>query len=293
MFNELALQQIPAKLQPLCQILQQASQILKSEYQHYLAGDQFHIEHKADASPVTQADLRCNAFIQQQLHALSSLPVLSEEGELQARHAWGDFWLLDPLDGTKEFLNKTGEFCINLSLIEDGVSVISAIAVPMQQRIYIAAQTELPYRCHWLDDDPTLYCCAYQPMARSAGQPDVDLRIALSHRAKAGDYLSFFEHLQQQNIRYSSRVLGSAYKFCLMLEGEIDIYPRFHPTYEWDTAAGQGLLQSIGGNVFDLMARPFRYNQRETLLNRSFIALSRNQDWQLIAQLCNKLLSKN
>lgn len=292
MFNELALQQIPEKLQPLCHILKQASQILSNEYQHYLTGDAFQVVHKADDSPVTQADLKCHRFIQQQLQQISSLPLLSEEDAQQPRQAWGKFWLLDPLDGTKEFLHKSGEFCINLSLIAEGESVISAIALPLQQRIYIASQGELPYRCHWLQDDPRLYVARYQGQAGGFDRNST-LRIALSHRANGDDYAQFFAYLTEQEIRYSTVALGSAYKFCLMLEGEVDIYPRFHPTYEWDTAAGQGLLQSIGGELFDLAQRPFHYNQRKALINRSFIALRHHPDWQLLAQFSHNLLSKN
>jgi 3'(2'), 5'-bisphosphate nucleotidase len=280
MFSEVALQQMPEKLQQLCKILQHASTLLADEYALYQQGKQFHIEKKQDNSPVTQADLKVHAYMCVHLGQLSPhAPILSEEGEQHAeRLQWRQFWMLDPLDGTKEFIHQTGEFTINLSWIDGGESVISAIAVPLKQTIYISEKGDTPFRWQWQSDVVTL--AKFEHIDRDTTM----MRIAMSRRPERSSlYAAFLQYLTEQQIRYEKVAAGSAYKFCMMLESEIDIYPRFHPTSEWDTAAGQGLLQSIGGDVFDLRHRPFQYNQRADVLNGHFIALRRVQDWQYFA----------
>ncbi|MFU8924835.1 3'(2'),5'-bisphosphate nucleotidase CysQ family protein [Acinetobacter puyangensis] len=281
MFKDVALQQMSQKLQHLCEILRQASQILCQEYQSFIDGQQFNIEEKKDHSPVTQADIKANDYITAQLRQnFPDLPILSEEGLHQGRQNWQTFWLLDPLDGTKEFIDQTGEFTINLSLINAGESVISAIAVPLQHTIYIGEQGDLPFKWQWQQEQIRL-----MKFAPSVSQQDrAILRIAMSRRPeRSALYAEFLHYLQQQHIEYQKVAAGSAYKFCMMLEDQIDVYPRFHPTSEWDIAAGQGLLQSIGGNVFDLNHQPFQYNQRASLLNGNFIALRQIQDWSILA----------
>lgn len=279
MFTEVALQQMPERLQQLCVILKQASQIIGQEYECYTQGKQFYIEKKGDNSPVTQADLKANTYITEQLQQLTpEFPVLSEEGQHHGRHGWEQFWLLDPLDGTREFINQTGEFTINLSLINAGESVISALAVPLQQKVYIAEKGHLPFRWQWSEQKITL-----EQYQHDAGHVQSTLRIAMSRRPERSErYSAFLAYLDQCQVEYEKVAAGSAYKFCMMLEDQIDIYPRFHPTSEWDTSAGQGLLQSIGGEVFDLKHRAFIYNQRSSLLNQSFIALRDVQDWQYL-----------
>lgn len=281
MFKDVALQQMPQKLQHLCEILRQASQILCREYQAFIDGQQFNIEEKKDHSPVTQADLKANDYITAQLRQnFPDLPILSEEGQHQGRQNWKKFWLLDPLDGTKEFIHQTGEFTINLSLINAGESVISAIAVPLQHTIYIGEQGDLPFKWQWQQQQTHLM--KFEPAVSL--QDRAVLRIAMSRRPERSTlYAEFLQYLQQHQIEYEKVAAGSAYKFCMMLEEQIDVYPRFHPTSEWDTSAGQGLLQSIGGDVFDLNHQSFRYNQRTSLLNGNFIALRQKQDWSILA----------
>ena len=290
MFAKVALEQMPQNLQQLSHILQQASAIIVAEYERYQRGGQFQIERKSDNSPVTQADLKAHRFISQALAELTpKLPLLSEEGEHGERHQWQRFWMLDPLDGTKEFIDQTGEFTINLSLIENGESVISAIAVPLMSKLYIVEnsivekhqqETQLPHRYQWnAQGQIELFQFQHDPNQNDLNN-DKSIRIAMSRRPeRSSRYQEFLDYLTSQNISYRKVNAGSAYKFCMMIEGEIDLYPRFHPTSEWDTSAGQGLLQSIGGEVFDLSHRPFRYNQRTSLLNGQFIALHDVRDW--------------
>lgn len=251
----------------LVPILTQASHLLLAEYQYYCNGDEFKILEKNDNSPVTQADLRVNQYLIQQLQQLTpNIPILSEESDYTQRHTWSMCWLLDPLDGTKEFLHRSNQFTINLSLIEQGKTIFSAIAVPCEQVIYLADTQHLPYKYHIADDEWQ----QYTPQHR--GKRDT-LYIATSHRSHSPLYPKFMDYLQQKiPIRFIAA--GSAYKFCMMLEGKIDLYPRFHPTSEWDTSAGQGLLEQIGGGLLALNQKPFTYNQRAELLNGGFIAVT-------------------
>lgn len=255
----------------LVPILAHASQILLEEYQNYCDGNAFKIDEKDDHSPVTQADLRVNNYLVKQLAELTpELPVLSEESDNSARHDWEHCWMLDPLDGTKEFIHERDEFTINLSLIQNHQTIFSVIAVPTEQVMYLGYLTELPYKYSFVRQSWERYC-------KFKDQEIDAIQVGLSHSSKNPKYQQYIEYLEQENpvIR---REAGSAYKFCMMLEGEIDIYPRFHPTSEWDTSAGQGLLESIGGGLVSLDAVPFTYNQRETLLNDGFIAFRDAED---------------
>lgn len=279
--------QMPQKLQDLCQILQQASQILAQQYQQYLTGSNLQIDRKNDQSPVTTADLLIHDFLVKKLTALMpSRTVLSEEADSSVPLDCQEYWLIDPLDGTKEFINKTGEFTINLSLIVDGQSIISALAVPLQRCIYISEQGEVPFK--WDFSQAQIQILQYaEPTQRQAKKRPLVVAFSRHYQRydEANRYQAILAELQRQNIDYELYFAGSAYKFCLMLEGKIDLYPRMHPTQEWDTAAGQGLLQSIGGEVFDLKQRPFLYNQRTTFKNGGFVAVRKRADWAILAEV--------
>ncbi|UTO18316.1 3'(2'),5'-bisphosphate nucleotidase CysQ [Acinetobacter sp. Z1] len=249
----------------LLPIMVQASQILLEEYQSYCAGCEFNIQEKSDDSPVTQADLKVNHFLLKQLATVTpQLPVLSEESDYSARAEWKSCWMLDPLDGTKEFIHERDEFTINLSLIENHETTFAIIAVPCEQLIYIGYTSQLPYKYSISRDE----WYKYQIEEHALEAP---IQIGLSHNSKNPKYKNFIEPILHFR-EVERREAGSAYKFCMMLEGEIDIYPRFHPTSEWDTSSGQSLLESIGGGLMTLDGKPFQYNQRETVLNNGFIA---------------------
>lgn len=242
-------------------ILEQASEILRQHYLLYCEGKNFDVFCKEDKSPVTQADLAVNSFLLKELQTLtSSIPIISEEKNNQQRKNWQKCWLLDPLDGTKEFLAKRDQFTINLSLIEKGKTIFSAIMIPVEQTLYIGHQQQKPFKYkdgQWFEFDKL--------------KQNEKLHIGISYRSVKDQYDKFIKNLNEPIELIKA---GSAYKFCLMLEGKIDIYPRFHPTSEWDTSAGQGLLESIGGGLVSLLNEPFVYNQRDTLLNAGFIAYS-------------------
>ena len=248
----------------LVPIVTQACEILRVEYQTYCAGEAFDVEQKTDNSPVTQADYRVNDFISTSLQkSFPQIALLSEEGDHTGRKQWQKFWLLDPLDGTKEFLHKRPEFTINLSLVEGAHTTFAILAIPAEQTLYICPKQGFPLKFEtrtgqWLEyvaDEP---CAAIQ----------VGLSQSSQGRSKYAEYLDILK----QQVEVVEFKAGSAYKFCMMLEGKVDIYPRFHPTSEWDTSAGQCLIERIGGGLVDLQGRPFLYNQRDNLLNGGFIA---------------------
>lgn len=248
----------------LVPIVTQACEILRVEYQVYCAGGAFDVEQKTDNSPVTQADYRVNDFISTSLQkSFPQIALLSEEGDHTERKQWQKFWLLDPLDGTKEFLHKRPEFTINLSLVEGAHTTFAILAIPAEQTLYICPKQGFPLKFEtrtgqWLEYGADEPCSAIQ----------VGLSQSSQGRSKYAEYLDILK----QQVEVVEFKAGSAYKFCMMLEGKVDIYPRFHPTSEWDTSAGQCLIERIGGGLVDLQGRPFLYNQRDNLLNGGFIA---------------------
>lgn len=268
MFKEIEIPKDQILLDMVC-MLSKANEILRTEYQVYLNDDSdFLIQHKEDYSPVTQADLKVNSFLSEALMNMSNIPILSEEGNHTERATWQKFWLLDPLDGTKEFIEKRPEFTINLSLVEHSNTTFAAISVPEKQVIYLGYGNQLPLK----------FCLLSKKWFKYASHQSVQtvIRLGMSHRQKDLSDIRFFQAIQENHTVTVIRA-GSAYKFCLMLEGEVDIYPRFHPTAEWDTSAGQCLLESIGGGLYSLKEKSFMYNQRATLINQGFIAVTQKK----------------
>lgn len=248
----------------LVPMMVQACNILQEEYETYSLGCDFQVEHKIDQSPVTQADYRVNSFITEYLNTcFPDIPVLSEEGQYKQRQQWSSLWMLDPLDGTKEFLHRRPQFTINLSLVEGAHTVFAVLAIPCEHTLYFCPIQGQPLkyivkRNEWFE---------YVAVKSQQG-----VQVGLSQsRQSEQQYKLYIEQLKKLTSVQTSRA-GSAYKFCMMLEDKVDIYPRFHPTSEWDTSAGQCLLERIGGGLVDFQGRPFVYNQRVDLLNAGFIA---------------------
>ncbi|BAV96701.1 3'(2'),5'-bisphosphate nucleotidase CysQ [Lysobacter enzymogenes] len=230
---------------------------------------EFEVERKADASPLTAADMAAHHVIVDGLARLTpDIPVLSEESahEVDAaqRRGWDRLWLVDPLDGTREFVKRNGEFSVNLALIERGEPVFGVVLAPVGGALWHGARGGHAYR---RDGDAERRVQAQVPPA----QP---LRVAASrshHSQRSDEFLARAHRQAAGGIAMVS--LGSSLKFCRIAEGSLDLYPRFGPTSEWDTAAGQCVLEAAGGAVLDPRGRPFRYNQRDGLLNGDFIAL--------------------
>jgi 3'(2'), 5'-bisphosphate nucleotidase len=232
----------------------------------------FAVQTKADASPLTAADLAAQQVIMAGLAALEPvLPVLSEEAKAlpwSERRHWPRYWLVDPLDGTREFIKRNGEFTVNIALIDDHRSVLGVVLAPVSGELYVAAQGQGA----WLQTQAE---APWQRIrTRPLGQPAL-VAGSRSHGGVQGDRLQ-----QLVGDDYQLIPLGSSLKFCLIARGAADLYLRLGLTSEWDTAAAQCVLEEAGGAVLDLAGQPFRYNRGESLLNPEFVAVGDTTiDW--------------
>lgn len=224
----------------------------------------FAVQHKDDRSPLTAADLAAHRCIVDALEQLTpDIPVLSEESvedvPALVRREWRRLWLVDPLDGTREFVKRNGEFTVNIALIEDGEPVLGVIQAPVTGLVWHARRGDGAFRRE--DGADTAL------RVRAPATPPLRVAASRSHRdARTEAFIGRMGAVEEVN-------LGSSLKFCRLAEGSLDAYPRFGPTSEWDTAAGQCVLEAAGGLVVDPRGRPLRYNQRDTLLNGDFLAL--------------------
>lgn len=225
---------------------------------------------KSDDSPLTAADLASHRIIVEALQSLDpAIPVLSEEGAGQpyaTRAGWRRFWLVDPLDGTKEFVKKNGEFTVNIALVEEGEPTLGVVHAPVVGRTYWGARG-LGAWC--LEGDETV-------AIEATGTSGAGL-VVVASRSHAGAHMGpFLGHLGDHRLTS----MGSSLKLCLVADGTADVYPRLGPTMEWDTAAAHGVVLGAGGQVLDFSGHPLRYN-KENLLNPFFIVLGkRSIPWQ-------------
>jgi 3'(2'), 5'-bisphosphate nucleotidase len=218
---------------------------------------------KDDGSPVTEADERAQELICARLAKLSPrLPVVAEEGHDEGRGTpvGGRFWLVDPLDGTKEFLSGSGEFTINIALIDDGAPILGVVLAPALGRLFAADRATT-----LVEDDAGRRSLS----ARRAPKEGVTVVSSRSH----GDPDALARFTAGRKIA-ASTTAGSSLKFCLVAAGEADLYPRLGRTMEWDTAAGDAILRAAGGRVTDLDGRPLRYG-KPGFENPHFVALGR------------------
>lgn len=223
---------------------------------------------KADHSPLTEADEASHRSLAASLaDLLPGLPLLSEEGAqlpYAIRRAWPRFWLLDPLDGTKEFLRRNGEFSINIALIEGGRPVAACVQAPASGEAYVAARGEGAWRLLPGGQGERLEAARFQP-----GQAGLRVIVSRSHLGEAAQ--QYIARLDRPKLI----PMGSALKFVEIAAGRADLYPRFGPTMEWDTAAPQLLVEEAGGQVLGHETRqPLAYG-KEDLRNPDFIAQGR------------------
>jgi len=228
----------------------------------------FDVQRKLDSSPLTQADLAAHRIIVEGLERMTpDIPVLSEESvedvPFEVRRHWSRLWLVDPLDGTREFVKRNGEFSVNLALVEDGEVVFGVVLAPVGGALWHARRGLGACR---RDGEHDIAIATRRP-------PSMPLRVAASRSHRDPRSARLLDRIAARTGGIEAVALGSSLKFCRIAEGGMDVYPRLGPTSEWDTAAGQCVLEAAGGAVLDLRARPLRYNQRETLLNGDFIAL--------------------
>ena len=249
----------PALLKAVIDIAQQASRAIMQVY----AGE-FAVENKQDDSPLTQADREAHRIITAGLQSLTpNIPVLSEESpahthEFNTRRHWPTLWLVDPLDGTREFINRNGEFTINIALIHQHRPILGVVAVPATKTMYAGA---VGLGAQRIDTHGSHSIRILKP-ART-------VPVVVGSRSHRGDSL---DALLTQLGNHELCAVGSALKFCRVAEGAADFYPRLGPTSEWDTAAGQAVLEAAGGQVINLHGAPLTYNQRDSLLNPHFLA---------------------
>ena len=230
----------------------------------------FGVEMKSDDSPLTKADLASHNVIAKGLQELTpDIPVLSEESANIAfaeRQSWKKYWLVDPLDGTKEFIKKNGEFTVNIALIENGKSVVSVVYVPVQDISYTAA---LGYGAFKKSEN--------QRQQIHVKKPARNIPVVVGSRSHMSDDVK--NYLQDLGT-HELTSMGSSLKFCLVAEGKADLYPRLGLTSEWDTAAAQCIVEQAGGHVVTLDNQALKYNTKESLLNPFFMVYGdKSRDW--------------
>lgn len=247
------------QLSTLCQIAEAAGHEIMDVYRH--GGDAWK---KDDASPLTEADLRADRVIRSGLEAhFPGIFILSEESVSSGCNATSSFFLVDPLDGTKEFLKRNDEFTVNIALVQDGKPVAGVVLAPALGELFFAAVGVGVWK---RDGDGLRAISTSSPM--EAKQP---LRV-MGSRSHGGDRLAaWLDELPQAHTFVAA---GSSLKFCRIAEGQADIYPRFGPTSQWDTAAAQCVLEVAGGSVTDMQGVTLRYGLDRPVLNPEFAAVS-------------------
>lgn len=229
------------------------------------------VEEKDDKSPLTAADMASHHAIVDGLASLTpDIPVLSEESAslpYSERASWSTYWLVDPLDGTREFIKRNGEFTVNIALIEDGVAVLGVVHVPVTDTTYLGCRGEGAFK--QTGDE------SRQPIhVRQLGDGPVMVVGSRSHRGESLN--KFLDRLGEHEMVG----MGSSLKLCLVAEGAADIYPRLGLTSEWDTAAAQCVVEQAGGHVTDTGMQPLRYNTKDSMLNPFFFVFGdASRDW--------------
>jgi 3'(2'), 5'-bisphosphate nucleotidase len=233
--------------------------------EHYRGDVALNRQTKADDTPVTAADYAAHDILVTGLSG-SGLPVLSEEEIVDSseRLQWNAFWMVDPLDGTREFLEGTGEFSVNIALIERQVATLGLIAIPVTGEIFAGG----PGLGAWRRQS-----AGWEAVHSRQLSVDVPLRVLTSRRHRGPALEDCLANLASGAIEIERGYSGSAIKFCRIADGSADFYPRFSPCSEWDTAAGQALVEGSGGAVLGLDGSPLRYNSRDSLISPNFLAM--------------------
>jgi len=227
------------------------------------------VTHKDDSSPLTKADLASNKIIIKALQQLDkTIPILSEESlvEWNERKKWTKYWLVDPLDGTKEFIKKNGEFTVNIALIENHKPILGVIYTPVKSDLYFAQKN---YGSYKINSSSKLI--NFQEAIKIFVANKSSIEKIIGSRSHSNQ---FFDSWVNQNFPNAEIVqAGSSLKFCLIAEGAADIYPRFGPTSEWDIASGHIIVNEAGGRVNTFQNIEINYNKKEDLLNPQFYAI--------------------
>ena len=227
------------------------------------------ITFKADESPLTQADLASNKLITDTIKKITpNIPILSEEEfiEWDVRKEWKKYWLIDPLDGTKEFIKKNGEFTVNIALIENNRPTLGVIYAPVSNELYFAKKNFGSFKILTSTQLNTL-----------DNAKKISIKINKTNKVKIIGSRSHSNPILQKWVSknfndFQILQKGSSLKFCLIAEGFADIYPRFGPTSEWDIAAGHIILEEAGGKLKSIDNKEILYNEKENILNPDFFA---------------------
>ena len=259
----------PTLMPAVCQLAREAGDKIMEIYDQ-----EFEVMRKADRTPLTAADMAAHRCIERGLRELTpELPVLSEESEhipFSERGRWRRYWLVDPLDGTREFIKKNGEFTVNIALIDEHQPIMGVIYAPAIGLLYMASRGQGSWRQEATQQAPE----AIHVNARKRHPVIAGSRSHGSER---------FQNMLSKIGQHRLISMGSSLKFGLVASGEADIYPRLGPTSEWDTAAAQCIVEEAGGRVVDLNFNPLRYNRRESLLNPDFLVLGGlERDWAAV-----------
>ncbi|HKS33848.1 MAG TPA: 3'(2'),5'-bisphosphate nucleotidase CysQ [Enterobacteriaceae bacterium] len=241
-------------LEQVCQLARHAGDAIM---QVYNGAQPMDVTSKSDDSPVTAADIAAHEVILSGLQALTpDIPVLSEEDPpgWDVRQHWQRYWLVDPLDGTKEFIKRNGEFTVNIALIDNGKPVLGVVYTPVTQVMYSAAEGKA-----WKEESGERKAI----QVRDARPP-----LVVISRSHADDE-ELKEYLLQLG-EHQTTSIGSSLKFCLVAEGQAQLYPRFGPTNVWDTAAGHAVAGAAGAHVHDWKGKTLDYTPRESFLNPGF-----------------------
>lgn len=225
----------------------------------------FSVEYKDDKSPLTEADKVSNEIIVDALKELTpEIPIISEENKLieyEVRKSWKKCWLVDPIDGTKEFIKKNGEFTVNIALIENGNPILSVVGVPAQNIIFYAEHGKGAFK---IENNITT-----KLMATTVSEDTI--RIVGSRSHQTPELIAFVEEQKKIYTNVEFVAAGSSLKFCLIADGKADIYPRLGPTMEWDTAAGHLVATEAGTEVVIWNTKSKLTYNKENLLNPFFI----------------------
>ena len=254
----------------VCEVASQAGQVILEIYDQA-----YEVIEKADGSPVTVADHRAHDLISEQLAPLlPGTPLLSEESaeiSYQQRADWLRFWLVDPLDGTKEFIRRNGEFTVNIALIEDGVPILGVVHTPVRRMTHFAVTGGGAWR---QVEDAAAEPITIRPYLDGA------VRMVASRSHSGAEVDQFRDSLRAQSGQEVETVsMGSALKVCLVAEGVADVYPRLGPTSEWDTGASHCILNEAGCRLMDCAGNELQYN-KPTVLNPWFLAVGdTSYDW--------------
>ncbi len=231
---------------------------------------EFQVASKDDQSPLTQADLAAHEIIVDGLRKLTpAVPIISEESApppYAVRGQWDEYWLVDPLDGTKEFVNRNGEFTVNIALIRGGIAAYGVVGVPVQERVFVGNASA--------SEAVVVSKDGRQRIHSRTMRADVDPLVIVASRSHGGERLeAYLDALSERFASASRTPVGSSLKLCVLASGEADCYPRLGPTSEWDIAAAHAVLRAAGGEVYTFDRAPLKYNSKDSLLNPEFVAV--------------------